>query len=531
MLKKIINTIRKKLFKKRGHFIYILSIFVIVIITRVPFMTKYLFEWDSVQLALGMNDFNIIKHQPHPPGYFLYIYISKFINLIIHNQNYSMIILNIIFTILSCFIIYKFSFKLLKKRTLSFLSSLIVITNPYVWFHGEFANVYMIDFLFALIFFYVSYEIIFEKKDKMLLFSLLFGIGTGFRQSLILFFGLMYVFVFFIYLKNSKKYSKKILINLLILGLSILLWLLPTIILSGGFEVFFNNTKNQYNATTGITSIFNPKNALKMLAQTFNTLKLLIYSSSIMFFLVMINLLTKKFKFTKNIKMLLWIWFLPSFLFCSFIHLGKIGYIMTLLPLIIILFICYVYRIKNAENKYFLIFIVLIFQSICFFTDFSVLRKYPSLDIFLVNIQPYEVSKIALEKNDRRIDAIITMIKKFDPDETIVVTEAGSPYTEYRKNFIRNIRFLNYYLPNYYNIYLYNEGSLFRVDIFNKRWETNKYDISIAKNTKNFLLVTNGYRYQKYSFEEIKNGPEKIYFKDISNIDNFEYIKFNFIKE
>ena len=31
-------------------------------------------EWDSVQLALGVRQFNIWEHQPHPPGYPLYVF-------------------------------------------------------------------------------------------------------------------------------------------------------------------------------------------------------------------------------------------------------------------------------------------------------------------------------------------------------------------------------------------------------------------------------------------------------------------------
>ena len=33
-------------------------------------------EWDSVQFAMGMREFNLWKHQPHPPGYPLYIFLA-----------------------------------------------------------------------------------------------------------------------------------------------------------------------------------------------------------------------------------------------------------------------------------------------------------------------------------------------------------------------------------------------------------------------------------------------------------------------
>ena len=38
-------------------------------LTRTPALD----EWDSIQFALGVGEFNLWKHQPHPPGYPLYI--------------------------------------------------------------------------------------------------------------------------------------------------------------------------------------------------------------------------------------------------------------------------------------------------------------------------------------------------------------------------------------------------------------------------------------------------------------------------
>ncbi len=38
--------------------------------------SKWLDDWDSVQFALGVKDFNLFLHQPHPPGYPLYIFLG-----------------------------------------------------------------------------------------------------------------------------------------------------------------------------------------------------------------------------------------------------------------------------------------------------------------------------------------------------------------------------------------------------------------------------------------------------------------------
>jgi len=49
-----------------------LAAFVLYLISRSPGLD----EWDSVQFALGIREFNLWKHQPHPPGYPLYIFFA-----------------------------------------------------------------------------------------------------------------------------------------------------------------------------------------------------------------------------------------------------------------------------------------------------------------------------------------------------------------------------------------------------------------------------------------------------------------------
>lgn len=48
----------------------LLATFVVYVVTR----SLWLDEWDSVQFAMGVGEFNLWKHQPHPPGYPVYIF-------------------------------------------------------------------------------------------------------------------------------------------------------------------------------------------------------------------------------------------------------------------------------------------------------------------------------------------------------------------------------------------------------------------------------------------------------------------------
>jgi 4-amino-4-deoxy-L-arabinose transferase-like glycosyltransferase len=50
--------------------------FVFLAVTAIYFLSRSpgLDEWDSVQFAMGVREFNLWKHQPHPPGYPLFIF-------------------------------------------------------------------------------------------------------------------------------------------------------------------------------------------------------------------------------------------------------------------------------------------------------------------------------------------------------------------------------------------------------------------------------------------------------------------------
>lgn len=45
--------------------------------------SHWLDEWDSVNFALALDDFDVAKHQPHPPGYAIYVAAGKLVHLVI----------------------------------------------------------------------------------------------------------------------------------------------------------------------------------------------------------------------------------------------------------------------------------------------------------------------------------------------------------------------------------------------------------------------------------------------------------------
>ncbi|HQI02980.1 MAG TPA: glycosyltransferase family 39 protein [bacterium] len=491
-------------------------------------MSHYLFDWDAVQLAMGMDHFDISLHQPHPPGYFLYIYFAKFINIFLNNPNLAMIVENIILSIIGLIIFYKISKKIFKDEFLSILSSLIFITNPFIWFHSEFPNVYMIDFCFSLIYFYLSYLIIIENKNLLWLFSTLLALGIGFRQSLIIFFLPIYIYTCFFNFNFSKKKILKLLFNILIFAFVLLLWLIPNCLVMGGLDKFINISKNQFLSASKPTSIFSFAKIEALLKQFFNTTKILLYSASLLSIFSLIAIFSKKIKISKKNSIIFLLCLLPSFLFYSFVHLGKIGYIMTISGIFMTLGIFAINKLFKERSQITIMFFIFVLQIPLFIYGIDGFIKNK---IFLINVSPYDVSYLNLRNSDSRIKRTLYEIKKYNPDDTILITEADSPYIIPKSNFIKNMRLGGYYLPEY-NLYnIFNDGVKKKYYYINNKNTRliHDFQIQIPQNTKNVLLVTDNFNYDIYDFKKYPKF-EEVFYMNIENQNEFEYIGYKFIK-
>jgi hypothetical protein len=45
-----------------------------------------MWDWDEALFCLGMRDYNVVQHHPHPPGYPLFILAARFVRLFVHSD-------------------------------------------------------------------------------------------------------------------------------------------------------------------------------------------------------------------------------------------------------------------------------------------------------------------------------------------------------------------------------------------------------------------------------------------------------------
>jgi hypothetical protein len=111
-------------------------LFLVTLFFRIPFRSHVLFNWDSVNYALGIRDFNIFQHRPHPPGYILYIWAGKWITQLTKDPNASLVWISIFSSAIAVAATYLFARRIFKERDAIF-SAALLLASPLFWLYDE----------------------------------------------------------------------------------------------------------------------------------------------------------------------------------------------------------------------------------------------------------------------------------------------------------------------------------------------------------------------------------------------------------
>ncbi|MCE7699160.1 MAG: glycosyltransferase family 39 protein [Methanobacterium paludis] len=326
----------------------------LVIITRVPFMSKALYEWDSVNYAMAFEKYNILQQQPHPPGYILYVALGKAVNYIFNDPNTSMIVLSITFSIFTVVLVYFMAREIFSKNV-AITAAILMIFNPLIWFYGEIASIYIFEAFFGVLIAYSSYKLLKGNEKFIYISAFVLGLAGGFRIDIVEFMFPLWIFCVW----YARPSYAKIIKGLFVFIMSISLWLVPTILLTGGYKEYFALLKTTSEAATQTSIVF----GASISQQILNSGAFIIWSVLGLTFLgILITALFLvyhrkglKSKFRVYLKNPLTIFFLlwigPASLFYLVIYVVKPGYLLNYLPAVIIILSYILNRLSNSDPR------------------------------------------------------------------------------------------------------------------------------------------------------------------------------------
>ena len=84
--------------RPHGDLALALGLAVVTLLSRWPYRARMLYNWDAVQFALALHEFDIAKHQPHPPGYLLYVALGRLLNASLGDPTLAYVALAMLFS-------------------------------------------------------------------------------------------------------------------------------------------------------------------------------------------------------------------------------------------------------------------------------------------------------------------------------------------------------------------------------------------------------------------------------------------------
>jgi hypothetical protein len=404
------------------------SLFLITVISRIPFTSKYLYHMDSVQYALALEQYDITVHQPHPPGYFLYVMLGRLLNLFVQDANSTFIVISIFFSGLTVVAVFYLGKEIFSKKA-GIIASAIAMTSPNLWFHGEIALTNVVEAFFSTLVAFLCWRIYKGKHHYIWLSVVALAVAGGIRQNTM-------IFLFPLWLFSVKGVPiRKTVSSLGLLVFCCLLWFVPMVYMTGGWNAYREAFRELWLFNTGNVSVFE---------KGWDTFR--IFSSCLARFtvygvgggifvliLAAYSLIRKKrIKSLDKTKVAFFsLWILPSFLFflLIFIHPSNPGYVLVFMPALFILTALSVDFI-SADFK------EIIKRDISTFIVFVII----AINLFMFFSSSYLTSYREIKTHDRNLSVMLDGIKKYDPSKAAIFI---LPYSFY------GYRHIMYYLPHY----------------------------------------------------------------------------------
>src|SRR5438445_5543084 len=120
----------------------------LTVLSRLPYRARMLYNWDAVQYALALREYDVLKHQPHPPGYILYVGLGRIVNVWLHDPTASYVALAVAFSGLTTFPVYYLA-RAVYDRTTAPAAAALLAVSPLFCFYGSVGLTYAAEALLA----------------------------------------------------------------------------------------------------------------------------------------------------------------------------------------------------------------------------------------------------------------------------------------------------------------------------------------------------------------------------------------------
>ena len=429
----------------------------LTVLSRLPYRARMLYNWDAVQFALALREYDVVKHQPHPPGYILYVGLGRLVNAWLGDPTAAYVALAVAFSGLTTFVVYVLARSAYDRATALAAATLLAV-SPLFWFYGSVGLTYAGEALFASVVAYFAFRALEGSESDAWLAAAYLGLAGGLRQSMLL---LLFPLWLMAVLMGARR-PRTMPIGLAILGTVVVAWLLPMLWLTGGLERYLGASRQLADSVVLPTSVVGGPLEATLRMSRYLLESVLVGLGPLALAVLLLPWYVRRYGWRAR-EWLALAWITPPVLVYTLVHFGQAGYVLTFLPALVVLLSRVLVtasaeatvlarhpRVRTAVTASVVAAIVLVNGA--FFVNARPLpRDFDAAKPAWQQVAEDEAfdwifsrTAAALRDHEDVVRTFVDAIRGlYPPEETVIVTELGNPRSY---PWLRHAMF---YLPEY----------------------------------------------------------------------------------
>ncbi len=404
-----------------------LGLFILAVITRLPFQSVYLYHGDSVNMAFGMIHYDVMNGAPQFPGYIVYIIIADFLNGIFNDPQRTMLAISIVSSGLAAVAMFCLGREMFNPVT-GTIASLFLISSPLFWFYGEIALPHTLDLFVITLSAWLLYRIMLGHTRWLWPTVVFLGLVGGFRQQDLMFLAPMIIFACY------RIGIWRIIGALVLGGLVSLAWFIPLMALSGGIRAYLDGSaafSADFFTTTSVLSgagVFGLKRNIVEKLVPYTLYAWSLASLPAIYWFTQIPSQFRHWLANRKVWFLV-LWIAPALVFYAVIHMGQQGLVFVFLPALLLISAHGLYRLFQTRPT-------------LMRTTAAVITLFGAAVFIVGPTNPLGPNRFkiltydTLRQHDDLLENQITAVRaNFAPDNTLLLSG--------------NWRFFEFYLPDY----------------------------------------------------------------------------------
>ena len=303
----------------------------VTLASRWPYRARMLYNWDAVQFALALREFDIAKHQPHPPGYLLYVGLGRLVNATVADPTLAYVTLAMVFSAATTVTVYWLG-RALYDRTTAGAAAALLAVSPLFWFYGSVGLTYAGEAFGATLIALHAYRALHGSVAHLYLGAVCLGLAGGLRLSVLL----LLLPLWAVAAALGIRERKRLLAAGALLAAAVLAWLLPLVWLSGGWAAYLHASRELYGSMVLPTSVLGGDLDTTLRQARYVLESVLVGLGPLALAFGALPFYARRRGWGTREWFLLG-WMAPPLAVYTLVHFGQAGYVLTFLPALVIL--------------------------------------------------------------------------------------------------------------------------------------------------------------------------------------------------